>query len=215
MGLNVERLLCVIAHPDDEAIGCGATLARAAEAGIEVRVLLPVRRTDERGIAAWPSLISQFEASAAALGATAVVADELVTEEQAEADLKALHAQVLPHVEWCDTVITHWPYDVHQVHRQVSRAVEVATRPFRRRRTVAFMEVATSTDQIVGPAFTPNLFVSATPEHAAKKVEAMRFYTSEHDPGRTPDDLHHQLRSRGRQIGAELAEAFVLARAFV
>ena len=170
MGLNVERLLCVIAHPDDEAIGCGATLARAAEAGIDVRVLLPVRRTDERGIAAWPSLISQFEASAAALGATAVVADELVTEEQAEADLKAVHAQVLPHVEWADTVITHWPHDVHQVHRQVSRAVEVATRPFRRRRTVAFMEVATSTDQIVGAAFTPNLFVSATPEHAAKKV---------------------------------------------
>ena len=43
----------------------------------------------------------------------------------------------------------------------------------------------------------------------------MRFYTSEHDPGRTPDDLLHQLRSRGRQVGAELAEAFVLARAFV
>src|SRR3712207_9016592 len=51
-------------------------------------------------------------------------------------EVRELHETVLPHVEWADTVFTHWPGDVHQVHRTVARAVEIASRPFRRRRNV-------------------------------------------------------------------------------
>jgi LmbE family N-acetylglucosaminyl deacetylase len=209
------RLLCVIAHPDDETLGCGGSLARAADRGAEVRVLLPVRRTDPRGLALWDTLLDQFAAAVMLLGGESVVPEHPLTEEAAEADVKALHELVLPHVEWCDSVITHWPSDVHQVHRQVSRAVEIATRPFRRRRTVAFMEVATSTDQSWDRPFAPNLFVELGESFVQRKLDAMSRYASERAPGREREDLERQLRQRGRQIGVDAAEAFVLARSFL
>ncbi len=215
MALLADRLLCVIAHPDDETLGCGGTLARAADSGSEVRVLLPVRRTDLRGIAVWDELIEQFAAATKIVGAEAVIPVGQMTEEAAEADVKALHELVVPHVEWCETVITHWPHDVHQVHRQVARAVEIATRPFRRQRAVAFMEVATSTDQTWGQAFAPNLFVHLDEAHVQRKLDAMACYTSEGAPGRDSADLELQMRMRGRQIGAPAAEAFILARSYV
>ncbi len=209
-----DRVVCVIGHPDDEALGCGATLAKAASAGADVRVVLAVRRTDPRGREHWDEIIEQFAASCAILGAEPVVVDGLLPEEQTETDLKALHALVEDHIDWANLVITHWPGDVHQVHRQVARAVEIATRPFRRRRNVLFMEVPTSTDQSFCGGFAPNLFVQVSDRHMAAKVGAMSVYRTELDPGRRPEDLERLLRQRGVQSGTELAEAFVIARSF-
>ncbi len=215
MALLVDRVLCVIADPDDETLGCGGTLARLASSGSEVRVLLPVRRTDPRGRARWPELLEEMTRACDVLGATPIQPDAAITEECAERDLKALHELVEPHVEWAQAVVTHAPGDVHQVHRQVSRAVEVATRPFRRQRTVAFMEVATSTDQAYTDTFSPNLFVRLDQHDVDRKSRAMSCYTSEAAPGREIEDLERHLRNRGRQMGAEFAEAFVLARSYL
>jgi LmbE family N-acetylglucosaminyl deacetylase len=215
MAAVADRLLCVVGHPDDETLGCGATLARLADAGVEVRVLLPVRRTDPRGVARWPELLDEFAKACEILGAEAIIPDEQVTEEVAEHDLKAVHELVVAQVEWAEAVVTHWPGDVHQVHRQVSRAVEVATRPFRRRRSVAFMEVATSTDQAYQSAFSPNLWVRLDRIHVDRKLAAMACYESEQAPGRAGEDLEDQIRARGRQIGAPFAEAFAIARSYL
>ena len=34
-----KKILVVAAHPDDEVLGCGATLAKAIDSGCEVHVL--------------------------------------------------------------------------------------------------------------------------------------------------------------------------------
>ena len=210
-----ERVVCVVGHPDDEVLGCGATLAKAADMGAEVRVLLSVRRTDPRGVEHWDEILGQFHESVLELGATPVLAPRLMTEEQTEWDLKSLHELVVDQVDWADLVITHWPGDVHQVHRQVARAVEVASRPFRRRRDVLFMEVATSTDQAFVGAFSPTLFVDVNEEQVARKLAAMSVYRTEQDLGRRPEDLERQLRQRGTQSGTTFAEAFVVARSYL
>jgi LmbE family N-acetylglucosaminyl deacetylase len=218
-GAVAGRALAVVAHPDDEALGCGGTLALLAERGYAVEVLLPLRRCDPRGVAHWDDLLAAFERSCAALGASPRVVARPMEETRAETHPHELHDLVVPYVERADVVFTHWPGDANQVHRGVSRAVEIATRPFRRRRDVYLFEVPSSTDQAfaVGPvgAFAPNTYAVLEARHARAKLAAAAAYPTEAAPGRMPDDVERRLRVRGAEVGAELAEALVTARRFL
>lgn len=211
------NVLVVVAHPDDEALGCGGTIAKLSAAGSRVTVLLPTRRCDERGRKHWDALIDAFHDSCGILGAEARVLDTLMDERQAELQLAELHDRILPYVKECDEILTHWPGDVNQVHRGISRAVEIATRPFRRRRNVRCFEVPTSTDQGFGgiaAGFHPTEYVLLDAPHAARKREAVARYVTEMAPGRTEEDVERKLRSRGAEVGHEFAEAFVVARQY-
>jgi len=208
------NVLAIVAHPDDEVIGCGATLAKLAERGHEVKVLLPLRRGDPRGITHWEALTEAFVRSCTLLGAVPIIADPLVAERALEAEFNRMCDILLGPVEWADTIFTHWPEDVNQVHRVLARAVEVAVRPFRRRREVYLFEVPTSTEQGFRPSFVPNSYCLLDAHHAQRKCEAMSYYLSEHEPGRSPKSLHRRMQVRGEEAGGDFAEAFYLAHHF-
>jgi LmbE family N-acetylglucosaminyl deacetylase len=208
------RVLAVVAHPDDETLGCGGWLARLADEGHRVRVFLPLRRSDPRGVAHWDELAESFLKACAVLDVDPVVGDPGMAEADADTDVRRLHSLVEPHVEEADMVLTHWYGDVHQVHRNVSRAVEIATRPFRRRRDVFLFEVPTSTDQSFEPAFRPQLHVVLEEEHVQRKVAAMACYRTEGAPGREPRDLERRAELRGAEIWVRYAEVFAVAREF-
>jgi LmbE family N-acetylglucosaminyl deacetylase len=208
------RVLVVVGHPDDETLGCGGYMARLADEGHEVRVLSALRRSDPRGRAHWVDIVDDLRVACAVLGATAVLPEPLLEEHDADTDVRTLHEVVEPHVEWAELVLTHWTSDVHQVHRSVARSVEIATRPFRRRRDVLLFEVATSTDQTFERTFSPQCYVPLERRHVQRKLDAMACYRTEVAPGRDVCDVEHQLRRRGAEVGVEFAEAFVVARQF-
>src|SRR5207237_2262892 len=137
----------------------------------------------------WPELLEAFDESCRILGARAVGLKDLLDESAAESRVSDLHDRILPWVEQADLLLTHWHGDVNQVHRGVSRAVEIATRPFRRRRDVSCFEVLTSTDQGFGGtglAFQPTEYVLLDASHAQRKCKAVAKYRSEITCGRTP-----------------------------
>jgi len=215
-GLEVDvRVAVVIAHPDDEVLGCGGTLARLVEEGHPVRVVLALRRSDPRGVAHWEAILQDFDSACAVLGVEPVVPAPMLEERSVDLEVRELHDVILPHVEWAETVLTHWPGDVHQVHRGVARAVEIATRPFRRRRNVYAFEVPTSTDQAFAPSFSPQMYVKLERGQVERKLEAMACYSTESAPGRAVADLERRLQVRGAEIGVSHAEAFVVARQFL
>lgn len=215
MGFHGQNVLCILSHPDDESIGCGATLARAAREGAHVRVYLPFRRLDVPGRDSWDTVHAQFEQAVRLLGAEPWVASDIGPESAYWQSAHKLLPDLTPHLEWCDLAITHWHGDVHQSHRVVSQAVEIGTRPFRLRRRVLQCEIPSSSDQSFMRTFTPNLYVPVEMGDAAKKLEAIGLYTGEHTSGRNVANLDRWLHIRGEQVGTELAEAFSVARWFL
>ena len=209
-----RRVVVVVAHPDDEVLGAGATIHRLARSGADVSIHLPFRRCDPRGVREWPRLIDAFHASCERLGATAVVAERLIPETDALSRPDLVHDFVLPAVEEADIVLTHWYGDTHQVHRGLSYAIEIGTRPFRRRRDLWLFEVPSSTDQSFTTPFQPTCYVEVDCCDVEAKCEAMGYYPMEEAPGRRPRDLERLAGVRGSQIGVEYAECFSVARQF-
>ena len=132
-----RTVACVLAHPDDEALACGGTLARLADAG--ARVVIVCASRGELGSLSDPALVAaadlpsvraeELRASARALGAHEVVqldhADGcLKWSEGLKADLAGVFARTRP-----DAVITfdadglYWHPDHIGVHERTTAAV--------------------------------------------------------------------------------------------
>lgn len=222
-----KTVLAVAAHPDDEVLGCGATLARHVAAGDDVHVLIMGQGVFSR---------SDGSANAQALEALRACAREanrilgihsldLLEYPDNRMDgierldlAKAVEAAMERHNP--EIVYTHFPGDLNIDHVCVSDAVTVACRPVPGSsvRSLRYFEVQSSTEWRPAHAgsapFGPNLFVdvAATLE---KKIDALRAYGTEmraFPHARSIEAVEHLARWRGANVGVEAAEAFVLAR---
>lgn len=219
--------LVVAAHPDDEVLGCGGTIARLAAEGADVFVAILgegiTSRHAERSDAD-PAEVEALRTTAAQvaerLGARksfffglpdnrfdTVALIEIVK------IVESLVEKVRP-----ATVFTHTRGDVNVDHLVLHRAVITATRalPGSRVREVLAFEVPSSTEWAFSQfgAFRPSVFfdISATLQ---AKLDAMELYEGEarsFPHPRSPHALEALARQRGAAAGLEAAEAFELIR---
>ena len=231
MSKDRRRIAVIVAHADDEVLGCGGTLKRHALAGDEI----------------WTIVLADGETSRYA-GSTdgddtirARIAQRTAAAQQASAVLGVQHTQVheFPdnrldtrplleivrvvedHIQKIrpDTVYTHHAGDVNVDHRLVHEAVITACRPGPGHPVMEllFFETLSSTEwQPAHSAqpFLPNWFVdiSATLEH---KLAALKHYDEEMRPWPHPrsyEGVEHLARWRGITVGCAAAEAFILGR---
>jgi len=226
---NAQLVLVVAAHPDDEVLGCGGTIARHADAGDQVQVLIVAEGATSRQ--------QQYDRSQAddelfALAQAAQQAGVILGAQDVELldfpdnrldsldrlDLvKQIEERIARHQP--QVVYLHHAGDVNVDHRRLHEAVVTACRPTPSqpvRRLLSF-EVASSTEwQPPGsaPAFQPNWFVDISAQWPRKR-EALAAYASEMRPwphARSVEALEHLARWRGAQVGLEAAEAFCLLR---
>lgn len=220
----MARVLVVAAHPDDEVLGCGGTMAAHVAAGDEVHVALMAQGLTARGAVSDLELERHREAARranAGLGVTRVHfggfpdnAMDTVPRLAIAKAVEALIAEIAP-----VTVYTHHPADLNVDHRRVSEAVAVACRPMpgARIEDVLFFEVPSSTEwRLADPAaaFVPNWY-RAIDAHLDAKLAALRHYDHEMRAwphARSYEAVVHLARWRGASVGVAAAEAFVLGR---
>ncbi len=224
-----DSVLVVAAHPDDEVLGCGGTIARHSEAGDRVQVLIVAEgatsrqaQRDRAGAQADLSQLAQAAQRAGKiLGAAGVELLDLPDNRLDSLDRLDLIKVIEAHIERHQprVVYTHHAGDVNVDHRRLHEAVVTACRPTPGhpvQRLLSFEVVSSSEWQPPGsaPAFQPNWFVDISAQWERKR-EALEAYASEMRPwphARSVRALEHLARWRGAQVGVEAAEAFCLLR---
>lgn len=219
------NVLVVAAHPDDEVLGCGASIARHAAAGDAVHVLILAEGLTSRGragAAALRKLRADAQKAARVLGAQPPVFGGLPDnrlDTVALLDVVKLVEREVARVRPA-VVYTHHAGDLNVDHRVAHQAVLTACRPLPASPVgkILCFEVPSSTEwQAPGsaPAFAPNVFHDVA-KSLSRKLAALRAYAGEMRRWPHPRSLkavEHLARWRGATIGADAAEAFVLARA--
>lgn len=222
-------ILVVAAHPDDEVLGCGGIIARHADAGDQVQVLIVAEGATSRQLQRDRSVVSAdlsalaqaAQRAATILGAAGVELLDLPDNRLDSLDrldlIKIIEESIRRHQP--QVVYTHHAGDVNVDHRRLHEAVVTGCRPTPGhpvKRLLSF-EVASSTEwQPPGsaPAFLPNWFVDITSSWERKR-QALEAYSSEMRSwphARSIQAVEHLARWRGAQVGVEAAEAFCLLR---
>ena len=225
----MKTVLVVAAHPDDEILGVGATVARHAAEGDVVYALILGEGQTSRGEhredidrETVEALHKNTLASAKAIGFHEVFFADFPDNRFDEVDLLDIVKAVEEKIRELkpQIVYTHYSGDLNVDHQYTARAVLTATRPigdYCVEEIYAFETLSSSEwnfDHTVQAVFSPNVFVDVT-EYYVQKEAAMQCYVSELCEFPHPRSLKGMdvlSKSRGMAAGMQRAEAFMLLR---
>lgn len=220
-------VLIVAAHPDDEALGCGGTMARWSQEGRDVHVAFLADGVFSRNADALV-LKQELDTRRAAanqacmlLGARSVTFGDFPDNRLDTVPMldlaKAVEALVSRYQP--STIVTHHPGDLNVDHGCVQRAIATACRPQKGHpvREILCFEVPSSTEWQLGgnsSSFVPNVFIDIS-KFLSVKLAALEAYAMEMRDWphpRSKEGVEHLARWRGAIVGVDAAEAFVLSR---
>lgn len=221
--------LVIAAHPDDEVLGAGGTVAKLSAQGEAVHHLILAEGATSRD-AVRDTKVRASELSELAhcahkageiLGAASVTLEAFQDNRMDSCDLLDVIKVIEQHINerQPERILTHASSDVNIDHRVIHDAVIAATRPQpgNRIRELLFFEVMSSTEWRPPTSlrpFAPSYFVDISDQLAAK-LDALRAYAPEMRDWphtRSIEALEHLARLRGATIGVEAAEAFETGR---
>ena len=213
--------LVVVAHPDDEVLGAGATIHKLIQQGHNVAVAIMANHAAARTNIS-DTLVNDEAEAFKIMGVTKLYA----------ADFPNIKMNTVPHldlvkfIESCiedfktDAIITHHPSDTNNDHVQTSYAVQAASRLFQRKdgvpalKELLYMEVPSSTEWSFDSSsnrFTPNYFVEIGKEGVELKTKALAAYKGvmrTYPHPRSNEAIEGLATYRGVQAGCNYAEAF-------
>lgn len=227
-----ESILVVAAHPDDEVLGAGGTIARWSDEGHSIHLLFMADGEGARSVSENMILesgcIEQRSAAAhkacSILGCASINMLELPDNRLDSFELLDIVKRIEGVIEKTKPrkVLTHHCGDVNIDHRVVHNAVISACRPQPECsvKELLFFEVCSSTEWNPpgsSKPFLPNYFVDISTT-LDKKMEALQSYLKElreFPHSRSMRAVESLARWRGAMVGVEAAESFILGRKII
>ena len=173
--------LIVVAHPDDEVLGAGATMYKLVQEGHSVNVCILSGEVNARNNRpSTDELHEDVNSSMNILGVNRII----------KGNFPNIEFNTVPHLKLvqfiektiidtdADVVFTHHPADLNNDHLHTSLACQAAVRLFQRRTDITplkellFMEVPSATEWGLNKSlnqFNPNTFIEVEEEGINKK----------------------------------------------
>lgn len=224
--------MIVVAHPDDELLGLGATMNKLI---IEEDVLTHVvilgegitSRSDQRERDKWQKELSKhkenIKTAQKAIGYHTISTYDFPDNRFDTIPLLEIIKVIEKEKERFrpNMIFTHHGGDVNIDHQRTFEAVVTATRPMDHEgvSTVITFETPSGTEWRASSDphhFIPNLFVSVSEENIGAKIKGMEGYEFEkrvYPHPRSPEALCIQAQRWGIVVGVKYAEAFHIIRA--
>ncbi len=221
----ILNILVVVAHPDDEILGCGGTIAKFVEEGHNVFVQIlgegATSRDEKRDVQKrsedLKNLVLQAEKANKIVGSGRVFFEYFPDNRfDTVAFLDIVKAvERIKNVVSPDLVFTHFENDLNVDHRLTFKAVLTAFRPVFGEKPVDIysFEVLSSTEWGL-KSFFPDYFVNVS-KTIGKKIDAMKCYDSElreFPHPRSLKGIEVLANFRGMSAGFEFSEAFKCVR---
>lgn len=218
-----RRILIIAAHPDDEILGCGATVAKLIQNGGVARSIILGQGMISRGadFSALETLRNDATIANEILGIHQVSFYDFPDNSMDSVPLLEITKVVESEIaRFCpDLIFTHFGNDLNVDHRITFQAVITACRPQPGLATAEIYSffVPSSTDWIDGyilRPFVPNTFIDVS-DTIEEKILALKNYQSEMKSSphsRSLDSLRVFSRYWGMRVGKEYVEPFVLVR---
>lgn len=224
----MSNILVIAAHPDDEILGVGGTVAKHVNNGDVAFALIlgegQTSRTSTRELTAQEVLLSLHADSVKAtqeVGYQEVFFENLPDNRFDQVDLLDIVKIIERYINTIQPTIvyTHHKGDLNIDHQNTFRAVLTATRPQNENpvKEIYCFETVSSTEwnfAYGSNGFMPNVFIDVS-DTLNRKLEAMKMYKSELCPPPHPrsiENLEVCAKRWGSVVGMRYAEAFELIR---
>ena len=226
-----KRILLVVAHPDDEVLGLGATMNKLiTDYSCFVRVVILgegiTSRSDKRDLVKFKKELAihkqNIKDAQSSIGYqelsvydfpdnrfdTVALLDIIKVIEKEKSTFQP------------DIIFTHHGGDLNIDHQKTFESVITATRPMEDQNVKAIItfETPSGTEWIASSdprRFIPNLFIEVFEDNLLAKIKGMECYEFEKRKSphpRSPESLTILAKQRGLTIGKKYAEAFCIIR---
>lgn len=229
--LRNKNILIVVAHPDDELLGLGATMHKLIhEYNVKTHVVILgegiTSRSDSRDLTRWEKALAihkmNIENAQKAIGYHSVSTYDFPDnrfDTVALLDIiKVIEKEKYNFIP--DVIFTHHGGDLNIDHQKTFEAVMTGCRPMSHETVKAIItfETASGTEWRASTDprhFLPNLFVSVSSNDLEAKIKGMECYefeSREFPHPRSPEALRIQSKRWGVVVGKDYAEAFSIVR---
>jgi len=211
-----KKALILAAHPDDETLGCGATIHKLSQEGYDIQLLTFTDGVSSR-YKGEKNRNPKLESISKILGISKYSSGDFPDNAMDSVTLLDICKFIESNVNYQpDIIFTHFIGDLNIDHQIVTRAALTVFRPQYGNKTKIYSYyVPSSTDYNPQTYFDANSYIEVSKINVKNKIKALKIYDKEmreYPHTRSYQNVENLIKVWGSEVGLLYCEKFKLIR---